>query len=387
MSKTQATNEDTTRLAEEFRREIAHKYDPAFTELTSTVLHLFLHNAFISRMRVEGIEHFTSVAKGTPIIICCIHKSHLDYALLGLALYQRTKYLPSTIAGKNLFHGPFRHILPKLKGICLDRVRANPKNLRSRENVLYLSTFYDYVMEDLIKKGEAITIFPEGGRSYDGRILPLSHGVFAIAKRALQQPGGRVALVPASISYDRVTEDDRFADLGERKAKSRKAYRRHDLFGFYHHWFVQPKTNAYIDIGEPMVIADVKHLDDLEAELRQRMGALVRVTAVSLVCRALAGRAEVPLRAVMAQLKRDLAHVAAAGLRVGTGIRNRSVAHVFKTSLKHLDNPLRMREIVRVEKTGAAMNVVVLNPDVVAYYARTVAHLFPEPAVTADLDG
>ena len=94
-----------------------------------------------------------------------------------------------------------------------------------------------------------------------------------------------------------------------------------------------------------------------------------------------------PLRAVMAQLKRDLAHVAAAGLRVGTGIRNRSVAHVFKTSLKHLDNPLRMREIVRVEKTGAAMNVVVLNPDVVAYYARTVAHLFPEPAVTADLDG
>jgi len=381
MTKQKPTADDLARLATGFRNEIAHKFDPALTLKMSYILDAFVHNSFISRIRVAGIEQLTAVPAGTPMILSCVHKSHLDYLLLGLALYQQAnKFLPATIAGKNLFHGLFRHLLPRLKGICLDRVRANPKNLRSRENVLYLSTFYDYILEDVMRKGDALTIFPEGGRSYDGRILPLSLGVFAIAKRALAKPGDRVALVPVSVSYDRVTEDDRFSLMGEKKEASRRAYRRHDLHGFYHHGFIQPKSNAYIDIGEPMFISDVKHLDDLEAELRRRMGALVRVTAVALVCRALEGKTDASVHEVMAHMKRDLAHAAAAKLRMGSGIRNRSVAHVFRASLTHLDNPFRMRQIIRVRKRTHGMYVTVVRDDVVSYYARTVEHLFPDGA-------
>ncbi|MCX7847246.1 MAG: 1-acyl-sn-glycerol-3-phosphate acyltransferase [bacterium] len=372
---------DDARLVAAFRREIAHRYSPLAVRLGHWIVDLFVKPCFFSDVLVNGLEHYLSVPPGTPTIISSLHKSHLDYILLGLVLRSHgVNRLPATIAGKNLFHGLFRHLLPLLKGVCLDRVRANPANLRSHENLLYLSTFYDYIMKEVIERGDAVVIFPEAGRSYDGRVLPLTLGVFGIAKRALQLPEHRVAIVPVSISYDRVTEDARFNGLRQQKQISRRAYRAHDKGAFYEHAFWQPRGAAYVDFGPPMFLTDVRRMDELESELRTRMGSLVRVTSTALVCRALVNRDSSPWDHVLSHIARDRGIIRARSLLTGNGVQNGDPAQVVAHALPHLANPRRRRDILRIEGPPHARLFRVVRPDVVSYYANTVAHLFPPDA-------
>lgn len=369
---------DDARLAAAFRREIAHRYSPLAVHIGKHIVSTVVSRCFVSELLINGIEHYRSLPAGVPTIISSLHKSHLDYILLGLALYVNgVNHLPATIAGKNLFHGLFRYVLPWLKGVCLDRVRVSPANLRSRENLLYLSTFYDYIMKEVIERGDAVVIYPEAGRSYDGRALPLTLGVFGIAKRALQQPGQRVAIVPVSISYDRVTEDARFSGLREQRKISRRAYRAHDKGAFYEHAFWQPRGAVYIDFGPPMFVTDVRRMDELESELRTRMGALVRVTSTALVCRALLNHETLSWDRMLTHIARDRGVIRARQLLTGNGVQSGEPADVFAHAAPHLCNPPRRRNIIRLEGPPNARILRVVRPDVVAYYANTVAHLFP----------
>jgi glycerol-3-phosphate O-acyltransferase len=329
----------------------------------------------IRRPRINGIEHVHDIAGDTPIIVSCVHKSHLDYLLVGETIYQSLRSLPAMIAGKNLFHGLFRYLLPRLKAVCLDRVRTSPKNLRSRDNLLYLTTFYKYLMEEVIARGDIITIFPEAGRSYNGRLLPLSLGVFGIAKRALQAGAPRVALVPVAVSYDRVTEDMRFGGLSQIKTQSRRAYRRHDVAGFYEHALLQPRSDTYVDFGRPLYIEDIRSMDDLEITLRQRMGALVRVSACSLVARALRSETRVPVGELLERMRADQELLRANRVLLCDSAAG-DCSTVLSAALQHLAQPRRRRNIIALVGPPRRRSVCVRNPNVIAYYANTIEHFF-----------
>jgi len=336
-----------------------------------------LHKFFLKKINVSGYANLSNIPKGTPVIISSVHKSHLDYMALGHIIYKASNgVVPATIGGTNLFHGTFEKMLPKLKCVALDRERVSPKNLRSRENLLYLSTFYDYLMGDVVDKGEMITIFPEGGRSYSGKILPLNLGIFGIAKRAAKEYNTKVAIVPIGITYDRVTEDCRFDGLRKYKGWNPKAYRKYDKRGFIHHAVFQPRSIAYIDFGAPMYVEDFRKMDSLENELRTRMGKLIRVTTVALVCRAVAGKKYIPLDDVLQHIRADLKVVKNKNLLAGKGVRYRTAGMIFRRSLEHLANRLRMRDIIRITKKDGRKTVVVKRKDVITYYVNTIAHLF-----------
>jgi len=373
------TEERTKELTEQYRGEIAHKFDAKLTRKMSGKIYALLHRFFLKKINASGLDNLWDIPDGTPIIISSVHKSHLDYMALGSYLYETNNELvPATIGGTNLFHGTFGKLLPRLKCVALDRKKVSPKNLRSRENLLYLSTFYDYLMEDVVDKGEMITIFPEGGRSYSGKILPLSLGIFGIAKRAAKESNKKVAILPIGISYDRVTEDSRFEGLRKYKGWKPKAYRKYDKRGFIHHAVFQPRTIAYIDFGKPMYVDDFRKMDVIENELRTRMGELIRVTTVTLTCRAVAGKKIVPFDEILQHIREDLKTIKKKNLLVGKGIRYRTASMIFKRSLDHLANRVRMRNIIRVVKRDGKKAVVVRRKDVIAYYVNTVAHLFSD---------
>ena len=146
------SEEKTKELVEQFRGEIAHKFDEDFTHKISGTVDTLLRKFFLKKINVSGFSNLTNIPEGTPVIISSVHKSHLDYMALGNVIYQSgNKTVPATIGGTNLFHGTFETMLPKLKCVALDRERVSPKNLRSRENLLYLSTFYDYLMADVVE--------------------------------------------------------------------------------------------------------------------------------------------------------------------------------------------------------------------------------------------
>ena len=373
-----SAHEQQAALAGQFRFEIAHRYDKRTTSWLYRPLKCFMRLFFLSDIVVEGIPNLAGVPRGVPVILSSIHKSHLDYLLMGLAIYGALRTVPAIIGGKNLFHGLFKHLLPRLKGICLDRDRANPKNLRSRENLLYLSTFYDYLME-VLEQGDMILIYPEAGRSYSGAIQPLSLGVFGIAKRALKEGHPAVAIVPAGITYDRVTEDDRFQRMDEYKSKGAQEYRAYDKGAFMRQALLQPKGAVYIDFGAPLMVSDVRAMDQLELELRTRMGALARVTPVALVSRALCGHATRPLADVLSHIGADLDCIRQRSLPAGRDVLNREAAAVFNRALPHLCRRLRLRDIIRIEGAGPAATIRACRSDVLQYYANTVSHLFDGP--------
>ena len=112
-------------LAEQYRAEIAHQYDPETVKKTARFFDFIIKTFFLSEVITNGVSNLKDIDKDTPIILSSVHKSHLDYMTLGVALVQKAfDRLPATIAGKNLFHGYFEKLLPQLKGICLDRERA-----------------------------------------------------------------------------------------------------------------------------------------------------------------------------------------------------------------------------------------------------------------------
>jgi glycerol-3-phosphate O-acyltransferase len=368
-----------------FRREIAHRYSNTLACAMKSIVRGLLRTFFMTGLHVDGLGHVRSIPRGTPIIFSSVHKSHLDYLLLGMALHDGLHYLPATIAGKNLFHGLFRWLLPRLKGICLDRVRVSPKNLRSRENLLYLSTFYDYLMDEMMTREEMITIFPEGGRSYDGRLLPLTLGVFGIAKRALQHGAPRVAVVPVAVSYERVTEDARFDALHQAKQQSRRAYRKHDQGAFYQHALWQARGATYVDIGAPLYVDDVRAMDALESNLRARMGALVRVSAGALVGRALRGVTTMRVAALTRQIERDLDFLRAQHARFCADVHGHGT-DVLHAALPHLCRPWRGRDIIAFGMSAGGPLVRVHDAAVLEYYANTVDHFFAPAGTPARAD-
>jgi len=364
------------KLAEKYRSEIAHQYDPETVRKTQRFFDFIIRTFFVSEIKTTGISNLSAIDEKTPVILSSVHKSHLDYVALGLSLVQNAfDSLPATIAGKNLFHGHFEKLLPQLKGICLDRERVDPKSLRSKENLLYLSTFYDYLTKEVLFN-EAITIFPEGGRSYSGKLLPLNLGIFGIAKRALKETGTRIAIVPVGITYDRVTEDSRFAGLLKCKERGDKAYRKFDKRGLIHHALLQPKGAVYIDLGKPLYLEDVRQMDVLEKELRIKMGELIRVTPVALVCRALENKKTAKVEDVLHHIRKDLKYVKENKLLIGRGIRYRTAGRVFARSIEHLCNIVRFRDIIRISKKSGKHVIKVHREDVIKYYVNCVAHLF-----------
>ena len=95
------------------------------------------------------------------------HQSHLDPLLLGLVCERRL----SSLARSSLFRwGPFGAIIAALDAISIDR-EASPVAAMK-------------LMIRKLRGGGALTIFPEGTRTRDGRLGEVKSGFALVAKRA-----------------------------------------------------------------------------------------------------------------------------------------------------------------------------------------------------------
>lgn len=100
------------------------------------------------------------------VIIASNHLSYLDPPLLGWTVKRREIYF---LAHEDLFHWKkgFSLLIRKYNAIPLKRKGFDRKAFRKAIG--------------LIKKGEALVIFPEGGRSRIGRFLPPKPGLGLLA--------------------------------------------------------------------------------------------------------------------------------------------------------------------------------------------------------------
>lgn len=129
--------------------------------------HLFLPALFTlaGGWRVTGREY---IPRTGPALIAANHISFLDPPAVGTAIrFRRTYYF----AKQELFQVPvFGWIIRKCYAFPVNREGDDKEAFRHAIN--------------LLKAGELLTVFPEGGRSPDGTLQPFARGAALIAARA-----------------------------------------------------------------------------------------------------------------------------------------------------------------------------------------------------------
>ncbi len=116
-----------------------------------------------------------------PVLLVCNHQSFLDPMLCGAPINREVFYM----ARDTLFKNPiFGAMLRSVNSFPVQRDTADIKGIRDIINRL--------------KTGKAVTMFPEGTRTKDGKIQPFKSGFDVIARRS------KATTVPAIIdgAYD-----------------------------------------------------------------------------------------------------------------------------------------------------------------------------------------
>lgn len=144
-----------------------------FYYLTKTFFYICLK--VYNRFRISGIE---KIPKNSKVMVIANHCSNLDPIVVGVAFPGRLRYL----AKAELFVNPVMSFLISTLG-------AIPVSKQTQQSAgSALKAFLS-----LLEKGENILIFPEGARSFDGRIQPLEGGASLIAYRT------GVPIIPAYV--------------------------------------------------------------------------------------------------------------------------------------------------------------------------------------------
>ncbi len=112
-------------------------------------------------VRFEGVEH---IPKAGPLIIAPNHVTYVDPPLVTLPTRRPVYFM----AWKRLFDVPlFGRLIRFLRAFPLETESADPTAVRGAAR--------------LLKAGQAVMIFPEGGRTVDGRLQRFKPGAFRLA--------------------------------------------------------------------------------------------------------------------------------------------------------------------------------------------------------------
>lgn len=141
------------------------------------VLHFFCFAYFLPcyRFRAWGVRR---VPRSGPVLLVSNHQSYLDPIAIGLPLSRRRLF---ALARKTLWDTPWvGWLITRLHAIPVDQ--ENPGDLKAMRACL-----------DVLGRGEALLIYPEGARTLTGRTEPFQTGTMLLIKRA------KPAVVPVAI--------------------------------------------------------------------------------------------------------------------------------------------------------------------------------------------
>lgn len=349
--------------------------------------------------RLLGLFYRVTVAQEAPralealppdavVIYLLNHRSNADYVLAGYALAGEVSI--SWAVGEWARAWPLEPLFKAFGSYFIRRRFRDP---------LYHTVLEAYV-QLITRNGVTQGIFPEGGLTRDGRLLPGKIGLFDYLLGIARDPAYRERLyvVPVGINYDRVLEDrsllrEQAARDGRQAREGRVAqlggvlrYLGWNLtrlaFGRFRRYGL-----AAVTLGEPVPLApwlaeqDADRLFALERHerlavvqglmdtLMVRIGQLVPVTPVPLVCAALQSLggdfvSRAALRARVEEVRDVLRELSARGLD-GEG----ETDAWFSRALEMLE----LRRVVA--PTGDGFAVLPRGRELISYYANSIAHL------------
>ncbi|KAG7399275.1 putative methyltransferase-like protein 15 [Phytophthora boehmeriae] len=285
------TPEDLNRVTRIFEGLKSDMFMPAVRclgwLLTKTWRMLF-HGLHVDVESLHQVRRVLEASEGdVSVVFAPTHKSHLDYLIISYLCFAYGIPLPRIAAGNNLD-------LP-LVGSFL---RANGSFFirRSfRNDSLYKQVMEEYVHE-LLRDGNPVEVFIEGGRSRHGRVCKPRMGFMSMFLDYVKQPESHtfndndeldectkktVLVVPISLDYDKVYEVEEYANqlLGKPKEKESLAV----LFRSVCDLLFLRCGHSYVRFGKPVPLTVSSSLEDSAQIVSERMQSSGTITSTSIV--------------------------------------------------------------------------------------------------------
>ena len=224
--------------------EIAADMSPPIVQLLDNSLK-WLWKRVYDGVVVENGEQVRKLAEDYEVVYLPVHRSHMDYLLIGYSLYSMGLMAPHTAAGNNLNFFPAGWIIRRGGGFFIRRKFGGDR--------LYSTIFNEY-LHVLIKSGFPLCFYPEGGRSRTGRMVVPKTGMISMVLQSMwrgQRKSKPVVVVPIYIGYDKILETHSY--LKEMRGKKKKRESFSQLFSA-RSIIKKYLGKAYISFAEPIFL-------------------------------------------------------------------------------------------------------------------------------------
>ena len=319
------------------------------------------------------------------IVYVMNHRSNADYVLVSYALAGQVAI--SYAVGEWARAFPLEHVFKAFGSYFVRRRYREP---------LYHAVLERYV-QLITREGVTQGIFVEGGLTRDGKLRPPKIGLLDYVLGIGRDPAyaARLHVVPVAVNYDRVLEDRSLLRELETKDGGRRPPKLVQAWEVAHYvaWnlarLVTRQWKRYgraaVVVGAPIPLgpwfASQRDLFTLERPERlarvqslcdgllERVGSLIPVTPVPLVCAAIQSFdgdfvAREPLLERIDEMRGVLRE-----LNAGVVRQDRTAEEVFDRAYRML----RMRRVL--SRTGTGYLVLPKGRPLVSYYANSVGHL------------
>jgi glycerol-3-phosphate O-acyltransferase len=333
----------------------------------------------------EDRESVRRLPRNAVVVYLMNHRSNADYVLVGYALSGQVAI--SYAVGEWARAFPLEQIFKAFGGYFVRR--------KHREK-LYHTVLERYV-QLITREGVTQGIFLEGGLTRDGKLRPPKIGLLDYVLGIGHDPAyhSRIHVIPVAINYDRVLEDRSLLRELDRSSGGKTPGKLAQLGEVvpYLFWNVARLVTrrwkrygrAAVTIGAPIPLAPwyanqpdlfvlprperLALVAELTDRIMQRIGTLIPVTPVPLVCAAMQslGGELLPREKLLTRIEE---------LRDELVDLNARVVRADRDASETLDLALKMLEMRHVVLTqGQDYLVLPRGRELVSYYANSIAHL------------
>ncbi|MEM9576472.1 MAG: 1-acyl-sn-glycerol-3-phosphate acyltransferase [Pseudomonadota bacterium] len=358
-------------------RAYAREIVPSFSAFT-----YFSLGTRMARMLVNSIyevwtgprndEVIQSIPKDATIVFIMNHRSNMDYVLV--------TYLAAQTSALSYAVGEWARVWPLSR---LIRMMGAYFIRRKSRGALYRKVLARYV-QMATAGGVAQGIFPEGGLSLTGRLMPPKLGLLSYLTEPRPASDRDVVFVPVAINYDRVLEDRVLiaaAQRGDRRFGARISV----VVGFILRKFWQAVRGRYIRFGKAAVVfgtplslrefGETRPVEELARTLMDRIEDAMPVLLVPLLARYF-------LQAPAGLSRDELVDLASRDLlRVG----QHTPALSPQDMVPQIEQALtRMRRNRLVMEKDGRWSVEAGEEATVAFYAASISHRFEKNDAAAE---
>jgi glycerol-3-phosphate O-acyltransferase len=246
-----------------------------------------------------AVEKMRQLVRDSPAMLLWTHKTYLDGMVVPKVLYDNDFPMPHMFGGANMNFPGLGFLLHRAGAIFIKRSFQN--------NELYKITLRHYIGYLMEKRFPMNWAF-EGTRSRMGKLMPPRYGLLKYVLEACHAThASNIHIIPISISYDLIRDVEEYATEQTGRSKGAESLR---WFIGYVRSLARPMGKVYMDIGEPVVLAEAPHPDDKLAlskiafEVAVEANHVTPITFPSLVTMSLLGSA--PGALTEAEVVRDL---------------------------------------------------------------------------------